>query len=117
MTATPIASQAARETAWHALASHPIRRAMLGRERCDAIAALAAEEVGYEAFSGANHGAFAAAHVTDSRRRIGGRVARRYNAAERCGFAFTTLLLTWAISAIVQALIARWWNQHGGPSR
>lgn len=111
----PTASHAARETAWNALAAYPIRRAMLGRERCDALAALAAEEVGYEAFAGANRGAFAYEHAEGSRRRIAHRVARRY--PERCGFAFTTFLLTWAISAIVQALIARWWHQHGGPSR
>lgn len=113
MPAEPL--HAARETAWSALGVNPIRRAMLGRARCDALAALAAEEVGHEAFAGANHGAFAAAHVEGSRRRIGQRITRRY--PERCGFAFTTFILTWAISAIVQALIAHWWNQHGGQSR
>lgn len=112
---TPTASQAAIDTAWAALAGNPIRRALLGRERCEALAAIAAEEVGYEAFAGANNGAFARKYLAGSRRRIGERVARRYH--ERCGFAFTTLILSWAISAIVQALIARWWNQHGGPSR
>lgn len=112
---TADAKRSARNTAWSALGASPLRRAMLGRARCDALAALAAEEVGYEAFAGANHGAFAADHVVGSTRRIGDRVARRYH--ERCGFAFTTFVLSWAISAIVQALIARWWNQHGGPSR
>lgn len=104
-------TQADLDAAWDALASNPVRRALLGRKRCDALAAIAGEEVRYESRAGANFDGFAAAHMEGSRRRIGHRIARRY--PERCGFAFTTLILSWAISAIVQALIARWWaNRH-----
>lgn len=107
----PADLQAARDVAWEALAAHPLRRALLGRERCDALASIAAEEVLYESRMGANFNGFAAEHAAGSSRRIGSRVGRRYH--ERCGFAFTTLILSWAISAIVQALIAKWWaNRH-----
>ena len=44
------------------------------------------------------------------RTRIEERVRAVY--AENCGMAFTTLVLVWAISAIVQALVIRWLNSR-----
>jgi hypothetical protein len=89
---------------WKALAAHPIRRAMLGRERCDEIVAAA---VTMSPTGGAEE--------TDNnrvamRRLWEGRVREEY--ASRAGFAFMTMLLWWAIGAVVQALAMKWWEDH-----
>lgn len=93
-----------RDYAWDFLASAPLRRAMLGRERCDAIVRVAldacAEECGRSSGRGLSN------RVEDS-------VRSRYR--DRTGMPFMSLLVWWAISAIVQALVARWWSQEGQP--
>ena len=90
---------------WAELARHPIRRAMLGRERCDEIVATAA---GMSPTGGA---AVAAGRNRDDMRRMWeGRVRDEY--AQRAGFAFMTMLIMWAIGAIVEALVRKWWEEH-----
>jgi len=90
---------------WADLARHPIRRAMLGRERCDEIVATAVT------MSPTGRAAAAAgADREDMRRRWEGRVRDEY--ASRAGFAFMTLLIMWAIGAIVQSLVRKWWEEH-----
>lgn len=96
--------QAARDAAWLALRSSPVRRSILGRERCDAIVRVAMEEAQYEST------VCGTIDATDAAIRIRRRVAHRY--AGQCGFAFSTLILSWAISAIVQALVVRWWRNR-----
>lgn len=95
--------QEAREYAWDALASAPLRRAMLGRERCDAIVRVALDACRDE-WGSSRRG------LT---RRVEETVRSRYH--ERCGMPFMSLVVAWAISAIVQALVARWMNQEGQP--
>lgn len=103
----------AREHVWQALAASPIRRAVLGRERCDAIVRVAVNAMPDET-------QLAWSSVDDERR---GGLCRalerrvRANYSEACGFAFATMILAWAISAIVQALVARWIENHWGPQR
>jgi hypothetical protein len=82
---------------WQALAAHPIRRAMLGRERCDEIVATA---VGLSPAG--------ATDSQDMRRRWEATVRDEY--AGRAGFAFMTLVMWWAIGAIVEALVRKWWE-------
>jgi hypothetical protein len=90
---------------WAELARHPIRRAMLGRERCDEITATAA------AMSPAgSRRPRGRADREDVRRTWEGRVRDEY--ASRAGFAFLTMLIMWAIGAIVQALVKQWWEEH-----
>jgi hypothetical protein len=90
---------------WAELARHPIRRAMLGRERCDEITATAAE------MSPTGRAAAAAGHDREDMRRLWeGRVRDEY--AQRAGFAFLTMLIMWAIGAVVQALVKKWWEEH-----
>lgn len=96
--------QAARDAAWLALRSSPIRRSMLGLDRCDAIVRVVMEEAHYESM------VCGTVDATDAAIRIRRRVAHRY--AGQCGFAFSTLILSWAISAIVQALVIRWWRNR-----
>lgn len=95
---------AARDAAWLALGSSPVRRSLLGRERCDAIVRVAMEEAQYES------AVCGTLDMTDASIRIRRRVAKRYDG--QCGFAFSTLILSWAISAIVQALVIRWWRER-----
>jgi hypothetical protein len=101
----------AREDVWHALAAWPIRRSVLGRERSDALTRvalgqLAAVEVDVQALG----------QIAGYRQAVCRRVERRVRAvyAENCGMAFTTLILVWAISAIVQVLVIRWLNREAG---
>jgi hypothetical protein len=89
---------------WAELARHPIRRAMLGRERCDEIVATAA------AMSPTGQAAATANNRAAMRRLWEGRVRDEY--AQRAGFAFMTMLIMWAIGAIVQALVKKWWEEH-----
>lgn len=96
--------QTTQDQAWRALGAYPVRRALLGRERCDVLVAIAAEEI----VSAAGRG-LASGH-RDASRAIARRVGHRYD--ERAGFALSTFLLSWAISAIVEALIARWWAKR-----
>jgi len=87
----------ARDHAWEALGSTPVRRAMLGRGRCDAVVRVALSEC--RAAKVAGPGLL---------RTVEDRVRARYRDQE--GFAFMSLLIAWAISAIVQAVVAHWLN-------
>lgn len=89
----------ARDEVWDALGATPVRRAMLGRERCDAIVRVAMEA--HDEYAGRSQ----------LGRLIEARVRERYR--DRLGVPFMTLVVWWAISAIVQALVARWWSQEG----
>jgi hypothetical protein len=94
----------ARDLVWRRLP--PVRRALLGRERCDAIVRTTLDALPREQFAAAA----SAAGRDDLRRRTQQLVEKTYQ--ERCGLAFLSLLLWWAISTIVQILVVRWWNQH-----
>ncbi len=99
---------AARDAVWRRLALHPVRRAVLGRAQADAITAVALEQMpDTTELDVAGEG-------TDFERMLMERTERRVLDvyAERCGFALTTFLLSWAVSAIVQALVARWWKKR-----
>lgn len=92
------------EQVWEAMASYPLRRAMLRRERCDAIvdAAVAESPTHTEAsFSGQDTAAL--------RERWEQRV--RLTFANRCGSALLSMLLLWAIGKVVEILVKRWWEQ------
>lgn len=104
--------QAAREDVWQALAARPIRRAMLGRERCDAIVRVAMKQLEVVESEVAAGWHADGEMVTAVRRRVERRVKSAY--AEQCGMAFTTLILVWAISSIVQALVIRWLANRSG---
>ena len=104
--------QAARDAAWRGLAKNPLRRAMLGLDRCDAIVRVAADQLDEVA------AVVMAARMPDDvigqdtvRRRVEARVRQTYH--ERAGFAFMTLVIAWAISAIVQVLVQRWLDSRG----
>lgn len=99
---------AARDAVWRRLALHPIRRAALGRAQADAITAVALTEMPDDVEMDV------AGEGTDFERMLRERTERRVLDvyAERCGFVLSTFLLTWAISAIVQALIVRWWRKR-----
>lgn len=100
----------ARDDVWQALASRPLRRSMLGRERCDAIVRVALSQL--SAVEGELAAGWCDHHVDAIQKRVERRVRSVY--AEQCGMAFTTLILIWAISAIVQALVIRWLNSRSG---
>lgn len=114
MTASEL--QAARDAAWRGLAKNPVRRAMLGRERCDAIVRVAVDQLAevhgeYEASVRAAGLSGVAVHGDDLRKRVEARVRQTYH--ERAGFAFMTMVIAWAISAIVQVLVQRWLDSRG----
>jgi|688.fasta_scaffold105173_2 hypothetical protein len=107
---TPLELDQAREAVWRALGDRPMRRRLLGRKRCDAIVRVALSQIAAmegELRAAGPDGIPAPGGI---RRRIEERVRAVY--AENCGMAFTTLVLVWAISAIVQALVIRWLNSR-----
>lgn len=107
--------QAAQDAAWRGLAKNPIRRAMLGRERCDALVRVAADQLdatNREFLPLVQRSAARIEVDTDTlRKRVEARVRQHYH--ERAGFAFMTLVIAWAISAIVQVLVNRWLDSRG----
>jgi hypothetical protein len=94
----------ARDLVWRRLPR--VRRAILGRERCDAIVRTTIEALPSEAFAAAA----SAAGRDDLRRRTQQLVEQTYQ--DRAGLAFMSLILWWAISTIVQILVVRWWTKH-----
>lgn len=92
---------------WVELARHPIRRALLGRERCDEIVATAARRspAGLRIFRGE-------LKATRDAMRDAWETSVREEYENRAGFAFMTMLIVWAIGAIVQALVKKWWEEH-----
>ena len=107
--------KAARDAAWRGLAKNPIRRAMLGRERCDALVRVAADQLdatNREFLPLVQRSAARIEVDTDTLcKRVEDRVRQHYH--ERAGFAFMTLVIAWAISAIVQVLVQRWLDSRG----
>lgn len=92
------------EKVWQALAAYPVRREMLGRERFRAIVATAIEQAPQSGEVLLTEGG-----SESLRERWEQRVRLVYR--DNCGFAFTTMIMMWAISAIVQALAVRLWNK------
>lgn len=97
----------ARDQVWEALASAPLRRSILGRERCDALVRVTMGSMWLTEVAAAGP---SPKQQVALRRLIERRVHNVYSV--NCGFAFTTFILSWAISAIVRALIARWWKNR-----
>lgn len=89
----------AREHVWRSLGRSPVRRSVLGRERCDAIVRIALDRCEQRAASGVVSPAVLAAAVENDVRR---------ELDEREGFAIWAIILGWAISAVVQALVSYW---------
>ncbi|MFM8496321.1 MAG: hypothetical protein ACKOEM_12465 [Planctomycetia bacterium] len=89
---------------WDAMAAYPLRRAMLGRQQCDAIVDAAMAESPTESemrFTGQDSAAL--------RERWEQRV--RLTFRDRCGSALLSMLLLWAIGKVVEILVQRWWEQ------
>lgn len=99
--------QTARDDVWEALGAAPLRRAVLGRDRADAMVRVALDVFPTNELAAAGQCTRYAAAL---QKRMEFAVRSRYS--ERCGFAFSTLILSWAISAIVQALVVRWWKRR-----
>ena len=89
------------EHVWQSLAAYPVRRAMLGRERCDAIVAttLVESPKGSESL-------FAGHDSHAMRERWEQRVRLVYR--DRCGSPLLSMLLLWAIGKIVEIIVQRW---------
>jgi len=89
------------------------RRAWLGRERCAEIVSLAVAEFPDRELRGCIRGSAydrqMAEHLTE---RVSTRFRARATGAEPYGFAFLTIVLMWAIGAIVQHIVVRWWERH-----
>lgn len=100
--------QEARDHVWHALSSRPLRRSMVGRQQSDAIVRVALESCELRSASGFAMGRNQLASAVEED------VWREYQ--ERNGFVLMTMLLGWAITAIVQALVTYWLNNRGAES-
>lgn len=94
----------ARDHVWAALGTTPVRRALLGRERCDAIVDTAIGESPTQSES-----RFAGRDNAALRERWEQRVRLTYR--DRCGSPLLSMLLLWAIGKVVEILVQRWWEQ------
>ena len=94
----------ARDAVWARLP--PVRRKLLGRDRCDAIVRTTLDALPQAQFAAAA----SAGGRDDLRRRTQKLVEQTYQ--DRHGMAFMSLLIWWAISTIVQILVVRWWTKH-----
>lgn len=99
--------QAERDGAWESLAGAPLRRSLLGRERCDRLVRLASIALESAEFRGA---VFDNASGRAARKQVAKRVSDVYS--EQCSSVFVSLVLSWAIQAIVSYLIRRWWENR-----
>lgn len=77
---------------------------MLGRDRCDRLTRIALDILSQE-------GCCADAAMHEGYRRQVEDTVRGIH-SERCSGIFTTLILSWAISAIVQALVKLWLDRR-----
>lgn len=98
---------AAQDHVWRSLGRYPVRRAMLGREKADAITTTTLANLPTAAISAAGDDSAALEEII---RQTDRRVRAEYS--ERSGFAFLTILALWAISAIVQILVIRYWTNN-----
>lgn len=99
--------QSERDGAWESLGAAPIRRSLLGRDRCDRLVRLAGIALQSAEFRGA---VFDNAPGRAARKLVAKRVADVYS--EPCSSVFVSLVLSWAIQAIVSYLIKRWWENR-----
>jgi len=101
---------------WTALRPGLFRRALLGRQRCAELVMLAVAEFPDRELRGCPRGS---AYEQQMQEQLTERVAARFRAtsgkavaAEPYGFVFLSIVLMWAIAAIVQHLVVKWWERH-----
>lgn len=100
---------------WDSLRGNLFRRAILGRQRCDqlvmhALACFPDREL--TSLKAARGSELESQIVQD----VEGKVAERFRETKQepgtYGFVFMSLVLYWAVSAIVQYLVVQWWKRH-----
>jgi hypothetical protein len=101
---------------WLSLRGNLFRRTILGRKRCDELVMLSCAEFPDRELSACVQGSEQEREQID---RMIDRVSSRYQqirsaspGKQEYGFAFLTLVLVWAVSAIVQYLVIKWWKKH-----
>lgn len=95
-----------RDEAWKELGERSrLLRFLVGRERADRLVRIARDCFPTEELAACEPGSEEERKLIEETEI---RVSRLYS--ERCGVAFQTLVLAWAISSIVQILVLRWWR-------
>lgn len=100
---------------WDSMRGNLFRRAILGKKRCAELVMHAVASFPDREFKSLN-----VRQDSDVERQVikdvERRVAQRYTATGQepgtYGYVFLSLVLYWAISAIVQYLVVQWWKRH-----
>lgn len=102
--------------AWVSLRGNFFRRALLGKQRCSELVMLSCASFPDRELLGCMDGS---AHAKAVQAALVDRVAAKYRQtrgaaiqAEPYGMVFLSIVLMWAVSAIVQYLVVKWWQKH-----
>ena len=103
------------DSTWEALRPSLFRRAVLGQQRCAELVMHVLAEFPDREF--ASRGAVEGNAVDRQiRSELEARVSRRFHASGqkpgRYGSVFFSIVVTWAVSAIVQYLVVQWWKRQ-----
>ena len=100
---------------WVALRGNLFRRAILGKQRCSEIVMLTIANFPSRELRGCQKDSI---HDRNTRKELAATVERKYRNShaqqprDTYGMVFVTIVLTWAVEAIVQYIIAQWWRKH-----
>lgn len=98
-----------RDATWQELGTRSrLLRFLVGRDRADKLVRIARDCFPESQLAACDPGSEEERKLIEETEI---RVSRLYS--ERCGVAFQTLVLAWAISSIVQILVLRWWSSRG----
>ena len=103
------------DEAWLALRGSLFRRAVMGKQRCAEIVMLTLAHFPDRELKTCLKGS---AYAKQAERTLAETVERKYRASHvtvdggTYGMVFLTIVLTWAVEAIVRYLLAQWWKKH-----
>lgn len=100
---------------WEALRPSLFRRAILGRRRCAEIVMTALAEFPDRELTArkASEGSSSCRSICrEVEKRVAGRVRQTGEDHGTYGSVVLSLVLGWAVSAIVQYLVLQWWKRH-----
>jgi len=101
---------------WASLRGNLFRRTILGRKRCNEIVMLTCSEFPDRGLTHCARGTPREQEVIDHCiERVTSRFQQMRSASgqrEEYGFVFLSLVLAWAVSAIVQYIVIKWWKKH-----
>lgn len=100
---------------WRTLRANYFRRALLGKKQCAELVMLTVSEFPEADLQACAQGSdYEKTLVGELITRVASRFAdnRIASGKQEYTFAFMSVILLWAVSAIVQHLVTQWWDRH-----